>query len=644
MRYVLERSAIDPGDPQLRTINGSANAETAINSEVEILTSTDLAEMVGEAVGPERICPNSRPADRRRDAARCIVGNLKVTALKGSNVILVAYRNRDPRLAQQVLEELVSRYFDKHLQIHRSLGAFEFVSRQASQVRDKLQHTEEALKKLKAAVGITSLEEGVGGISTELAKTQGDLHAAQVELAEERARISETEQAFAGAKPEGSRTGSGIAEFRTAQQYETLNLELSQLRRQQVTLMAKYTPENRAVQVNKAQIATVESRVREFESALPALFSGLGAKGGSQTPAINIISERARFAAIQARTAALENQTREIQAKADRLADVSTQIEQLERNREMEETNLKYLEVSLEKARVDEALDPSKIPNISVVQRPSPAQNTGGRLLKGAVVLAGGGVAAGLMLAFFVELVLDPTVKRRKDLENGCGIPTFMSIPWFATLATKQGASTPTGSFIRLQERLVNSWENNLHARKPKMIAIASIMRGGGASTIAYGLARALANAQEEKVLLVDMEGNFPNGEAIEEKHSASTVASVPENGTQPMEPGDISRMTASDAGLGGPREYRRFHQWVPEMRNSDFEYVILDMPPISENGTLNAIGGLLDRVLLVVEAEKAPKEVTARIYGELFAAKANPSVILNKVRTYGPKQILGEI
>ena len=47
-------------------------------------------------------------------------------------------------------------------------------------------------------------------------------------------------------------------------------------------------------------------------------------------------------------------------------------MEELERKREMDEANYKYFAASLEKARVDEALDPSKMPNISAVQRPSP--------------------------------------------------------------------------------------------------------------------------------------------------------------------------------------------------------------------------------------------------------------------------------
>jgi uncharacterized protein involved in exopolysaccharide biosynthesis len=53
------------------------------------------------------------------------------------------------------------------------------------------------------------------------------------------------------------------------------------------------------------------------------------------------------------------------------LSELGPQVEQLERTKEIEETNYKYFKASLEKARIDEALDPSKMPNISVVQSPS---------------------------------------------------------------------------------------------------------------------------------------------------------------------------------------------------------------------------------------------------------------------------------
>ncbi len=61
----------------------------------------------------------------------------------------------------------------------------------------------------------------------------------------------------------------------------------------------------------------------------------------------------------------------------------------------MDEANYKYFAASLEKARIDEALDPSKMPNISAVQRPSPPSLETKKRDKIALALAGGGHSLG---------------------------------------------------------------------------------------------------------------------------------------------------------------------------------------------------------------------------------------------------------
>src|SRR5262249_58224449 len=97
------------------------------------------------------------------------------------------YKNRDPQVATLVLQELLSRYFVKHLEVHRSAGAFDFVTQQTDQVRTRLNQTEDALKSLKDKTGIASLKEGSAALTTEAAKTREQLNAAQADLAEKQA-------------------------------------------------------------------------------------------------------------------------------------------------------------------------------------------------------------------------------------------------------------------------------------------------------------------------------------------------------------------------------------------------------------------------------------------------------------------------
>ena len=107
---------------------------------------------------------------------------------------MVSYRNRDPELATLVLKELLARYFTKHLEIHRSADAFNFVSQQSDEVRARLSQTEEELDRLKDKAGITSLKESTTILNADLAKTRDAVQAAETERAEQLAIIQELEK------------------------------------------------------------------------------------------------------------------------------------------------------------------------------------------------------------------------------------------------------------------------------------------------------------------------------------------------------------------------------------------------------------------------------------------------------------------
>src|SRR5438105_9716992 len=149
VRYVLERSAVDPVESA--STGARRSPETVVGSEVEILRSWDLAMQVAEAIGVKRLLPESNGKGTTEEAAGTISSGLEVVAGRdSSSIILVTYKNRHPELAVAVLNELVNRYFVKHLEVHRSAGAFDFVSQQTDAVRARLNQTEDALKNLKA--------------------------------------------------------------------------------------------------------------------------------------------------------------------------------------------------------------------------------------------------------------------------------------------------------------------------------------------------------------------------------------------------------------------------------------------------------------------------------------------------------------
>ena len=189
----------------------------------------------------------------------------------------------------------MSRYFEKHLQAHRSLGAFAFVSQQTEEVRKQLQQTEEDLKQLKAKAGIPALAENTETVTAAMIKANSDLQAARVELAEQRARVAEIKNSIASGHSPSLR-GAQLTGDGGIRQYEDLSADVSRLRQEELNLLAKYTPESRAVQIRRTQIDDLENQRRAIEMKLPAISNARNFKDTSPLSVLNLLSERSRLA------------------------------------------------------------------------------------------------------------------------------------------------------------------------------------------------------------------------------------------------------------------------------------------------------------------------------------------------------------
>ena len=675
VRYVLDRSAVDPETTGAGSVGSLATKtnDTFINAEVSILTSWDLAVQVAEALGPKRVLPDAKGDPSINQAAGAIFSGLNVVSSKNSNVIQVSYTNSRPEVATLVLNELVNRYFTKHLEVHRSAGAFDFVSQQTDQVRSRLNQTEDALKALKAKAGILDLKESTKELTAQAGKMEDELRAAEGDLAEQRARVKlmqgagppsppQAEPAVqpaatpaASALPGVTATPGPVAQptHEQIQEYQGLIARLTELRKSEVGLLSKYSDTSSLVKSVRAQIADLENEKRKSETKFPSLAT-LG------SPQSDFGSERAKLAGFEAKTEILKSQLGSIREQIKKLADTTPQIANLERSKELEEANYKYFEGSLEKARVDEALDPSKMPNISAVQRASPPSLVTKLRNRVALVLGFGGLAIGLGIALLWDLLLNRTVKRRSELELQLHTPVMMSIPYAGVngrfrLPWKKGnrngnaepaaiAPWDSGHFIRpyaeaIRDRLGLYFELHGVTHKPKLVGFTGFSKGAGTSSLAAGVAAALSETGDGKVLLVDV--NASNGEVhpFFEGRPAASLASAIEPKSSLSSAADnlylatVNQPHAKPAQLG----LKKFFAMVPNLKASDFDYIIFDMPPLTQTSPSVGLAALMDKVLVIVEAERDNRDKVKRGYRELVAARSDISVVLNKIRSYGP-------
>ena len=688
VRYVLDRSAVDSIDAANAASSRTMDAGV-IGAEIEILTSWDLAVQVAQAIGPKRLLLRAGGPATEGEAAHSVSSGLKVISNPGSSIIFVSYTNRDPEIATLVLEELISRYFVKHLEVHRSAGAFDFVTQQIDQVRTRLNQTEDALKPLRDKTGIVSLKESRASLSSDVAKIEEQLHAAEAELAEQHARVNQmVEGAQPSASPKAvaasSRPSAGpvrSSRYRrfpeeNIQQYQTLILRLEKLHKTEADLLSKYTPRSQRVKINQKQIKEVEDQRLDLERKFPDISvkaATIGATtGASQGQHLDIMSERARVAGIEAKIESLRSQLRDIQGRMKQLAELGPQIEELERKRDLEEANYKYFAATLEKARVDEALDPSKMPNISAVQRPSPPILMTKKRDKIALGLAGGGAAFGIALALLSGLVLNRTVRRPLELETQLHIPLMLSIPYTGALnghlalppndspqnpgalATRPHheklAPWEPGHFIRpyceaIRDRLGLYFELNHLTHKPKLVGVAGFSEAAGASTLAAGLAASLSETNDGKVLLVDINlGPEDVHPFFKGKPAYSLNAALKPNGAIASAADNLYLATVGSSNAGPAQlGLKKFFDMMPNLKASDFDYIIFDMPPLSQTSPTWGLAAFMDKLLLVVEAEKNNREVIKRGYRKLIAERDNVAVVVNKARSYIPEWLDAE-
>jgi Mrp family chromosome partitioning ATPase len=285
--------------------------------------------------------------------------------------------------------------------------------------------------------------------------------------------------------------------------------------------------------------------------------------------------------------------------------------------------------------------------------------------------LAGGGLGLGVAIALLLELVLNRTVKAPSELENQLGIPLLLSIPYrngngagpalpgpagnsdaLALPESSNGlqiAPWDTNHFVRpyaeaIRDRLNLYFERHQMTHKPKLIGVTGLSAGAGTSTLAAGLAAALSEVGDGKVLLVDVK--LGPGEVhpfFKGRPALSLPAVLEANGTAESAAENLYLATvgSNSAGLA-QLGLKKFFEMMPNLKASDFDYIIFDMPPLTQTSPTLGMSGFMDKMLMVVEAEGTSRETVKRSYRHLVVERKNVSVVFNKARSYTPRWLDG--
>ena len=693
VRYVTEgRTPAPPGD-DLRTIALDQRGETIINTEMEILTSLDLAIQVADTVGPAKILAAFGGGQDPARAASIIKRNLQVEVAPRSSVLHVSFQHPDQTVVRPVLAAVIDAYLRKHVAIHEAAGGVgEYLNQETDQLRARLVQTEDELRKARAKAGVIALDDATKAYGAQMAKIRQDIFSAEAELAESSATLA----AFTNSTPVVAQPADPTQPAPPAGQsdaYRDVCAQLELLRRRERELLTQFTPESTRVRDLRAQIADAESRKSRLETEFPQLLHQslpVAAPSGGRVSTFDPAAEAARVAALQTKIKVLNAQLAEVRADAAKADQMESTIMELRRKLALDETNYKYYAASLEQARIGEALGADRVSNISQIQTPSPPGRNWKSTMRLVAGLAVGGFAGGVGWAFLIEFFFDRSVRRPVEVERLLKYPLFLAIPRLgrsgqarrlalgpAREEPEPGRKEPdapgapprrasTGSLVpspsagdraalmpwfqghafypfheTLRDRLIGYFENKGLTHKPKLVAVTGLGKSAGVTTIATGLAQCFSETGEGNVLLVDMtvgQGSaqqFFHGKAVqglEEVLDEKDPAQVNSNLYVVAESSNSEKLTRVLP--------KRFNQLVPKLRASDFDYIIFDMPPVSQISITPRLAGFMDMMLMVVESEKTDRDLMRRAADLLAESNANVGVVLNKTKTYVPSRL----
>jgi len=286
--------------------------------------------------------------------------------------------------------------------------------------------------------------------------------------------------------------------------------------------------------------------------------------------------------------------------------------------------------------------------------------------------LAGGGFALGVALALLRGLFLNRTLGRPLELETRLHIPLMLSIPYsnsrngHLALPPNGAPANPEAMVARRRHPKLAPWEpghfmrpycdairdrigfyfelNNL-THKPKLVGVTGFSEAAGASTLAAGLAASLSETGEGKVLLVDVNLGPEEVHPFFKGKPAYSLTAALKPQTEIASASDNLYLATVGSSTGGLAQIglKKFFDMMPNMKASDFDYIIFDMPPLDQTSPTWGMAAFMDKLLLVVEAEKNNRETIKRSYRKLGVERNNVDVVVNKARSYVPKWLDSE-
>ncbi|HVE66465.1 MAG TPA: polysaccharide biosynthesis tyrosine autokinase, partial [Thermoanaerobaculia bacterium] len=603
-------TATDPDfiPTQLRLMKSREVAERAVD-KLKLSNNPALMARQGRfGIGKRPVA--SSPGVARRAAVQAVRAATDVTPIRGTNLVELSFIGRSPRLAAEIANGLADAYIGWNLEAKYELvgQASAFLKSQVEQLKSEIGSREQQLLAYGRQKDILSADPSASGPVQKLDAFNSDYAAAVADRVAKEARNREVQSA----RPETLIESSVVGQLRGDQ---------ARLEREYAEKLNLFKPEWPAMQQLKAQIDKnrqhMEALERESVAKVREVARGeyMTALRREQSLVGVLRSQKSEAQAMNVDAVQYNNLQTQIEAKKALLESL------LRREAETQMLSRLFGERSSNVRIVDRALPPTA--------RFTPSYKDNGLI----GLLAGTFLGAGL--AFFLAR-LDRSLRTAHQVEQSLRLPVLGVIPRAGTESRSYGSIYGLKQHRKKLEEEPSAIELIPHSHPRSRLAeryralrtALLLSRAGGIQSIvitssssregktatAVNLAIVLAQL-DKRVLLVDADLHRPRiHEVLRVSNRVGLVSVLAEN----QEPAraivktEIDNLSLMPSGPSSPNPsgllssdgMNRFL----ELARMNFDYVILDAPPVMPVADALLLGHQADGVVLCVKGGETPR------------------------------------
>jgi polysaccharide biosynthesis transport protein len=609
LRFVKDNkvSSLSGLSQQMGEMSGLTNLSNPLETESEIIRSTPLIQKTIDEL-------QLKGKDQSPLTAEEFLKRLKVKTIRGTDLLSIIYLSQDPKEAASVVDRLTSNYLESNVRSTRAeaVAAREFITRQLPEVETRVIQAEQSLRQFKEENNVVALDEeakvivtGLNGLTDRLTTTQTDLAAvtSQISVLQNKLGVSSAQGMVLTSLSQSNAVQGVVAEYRKAQD----ELALQQTR---------YTDEHPSIVNLKSKVVALKSqldlRVNETIGQTQAANPALQISKLEQDITADLIKLEAERLGLQNRVNVLGGAMVQSRQRADVLPRLEQNQRQLERGLQVARSTYEELLKRLQEVQV---IENQNVGNVSIVSSAIvPKRPISPKTMLNLMLGGFASIMLGTIVIWLLE-ALDKSVKTMDEAKQLLPYPVLGQIPRLSN-NTPQG---PQAGVLALPlrdqlyspanvafEMLQTSLGFTVTDKPLKVLTVTSALPNEGKSFVAANLAIAAAQ-MGQKVLLIDADMRCPTQHKAWELHNLQGLSDVlvGQADASIRMSKVMGNLYVLTAGTIPPNptallNSQRLADLVAQV-SQDFDFVIIDTPPISVVADGLLLGKLADGLLMVV-------------------------------------------